>query len=56
MSEPLMRIRINTTVTDSVQQISSVGNVRKWVTCTYHHIEHIKSRPNHHKSCPNDEN
>ncbi len=42
------------TVIYSVRQIISVVIVRKWVICIYVLIDHIKARPNHHKSCPDD--
>ena len=42
------------TVMYSVRQIISVVIVKTWVLCIYILIEHIKARPNHHKSCPDD--
>ena len=37
-----------------MRQIGSVVFVIKWVMCIHIRIEHIKARPNHHKSCPDD--
>ena len=48
------RVTCYVTVIYSVRQIISVVIVRKWVICIYIRIEHIKARPNHHKSCPDD--
>ena len=37
-----------------MRQIGSVVFVIKWVMCIHIRIEHIKARPNHHESCPDD--